>query len=81
MSRWSDNDRNFGHFWTEPKGSKWDAYHAAKEACPRAIFDFEDFDGQKLTATTIIEEREWHFGTGWFKSRFDGRNKICEKIF
>lgn len=55
------------HFWTEPKGSKWDAYHAAKEACPRARFEFADFDGDKLIATTRIEEREWLFGTGWCK--------------
>lgn len=55
------------HFWTEPKGAGWDAYWGAKEACPRAAFAFDDFDGQRLTATTRIEEREWHFGTGWFK--------------
>lgn len=55
------------HFWTEPKAARWDAYHAAKEACPRAAFDFEDHDGQQLVATTLIEEREWLFGDGWFK--------------
>ncbi len=63
------------HFWTEPKGAKhslaepsaWEAYRAAKDACPTAAFAFEDFDGERLTATTRIEEREWHFGAGWFK--------------
>lgn len=64
------------HFWTEPKrGSPttlgnltgWEAYRDAKDRCPRAEFSFEDFDGQRLTATTQIEEREWHFGAGWFK--------------
>lgn len=63
------------HFWTEPKGvsnslanpNAWEAYRAAKEACPTTDFAFEDFDGQRLTATTRIEEREWHFGSGWFK--------------
>lgn len=55
------------HVWTEPKAAKWDAYHAAKEACPRIAFYFEDHDGEKLVATTLIEEREWHFGAGWFK--------------
>ncbi|WP_051057028.1 hypothetical protein [Bradyrhizobium yuanmingense] len=58
---------NGEHFWTEPKGSKWDAYRAAKQECPRAVFAFEDFDGEKLTAATMIEEREWKFGEGWFK--------------
>lgn len=55
------------HFWTEPKGSKWDAYRDAKEACPVVKFAFQDFDGTELIATTRIEEREWHFGTGWFR--------------
>jgi hypothetical protein len=55
------------HFWTDPKDGGWDAYRDAKERCPRAVFAFEDFDGQRLTATTRIEEREWHFGEGWFK--------------
>ena len=41
----------------------WDA----EEAVPCRIFQFLDFDGERLTAATRIEEREWHFGTGWFK--------------
>src|SRR5690606_33228759 len=32
-----------------------------------AVFTFRDFDGEELTATTRIEEREWRFGVGWFK--------------
>lgn len=55
------------HFWTEPKGAKWDATHDARETCPVVKFAFRDFDGAELVATTRIEEREWHFGTGWFK--------------
>lgn len=55
------------HFWTEPKAARWEAYRDAKERCPTAIFIFQDFDGQRLTASTRIEEHEWHFGTGWFK--------------
>lgn len=54
-------------FWREPKGAGWDAYRDAKEQCPVQRFLFEDFDGTRLIATTRIEEREWHFGTGWFK--------------
>jgi hypothetical protein len=55
------------HFWTEPQGAKWDAYSEAKDKCPRVAFDFEDHDGERLVATTMIGEREWLFGTGWFK--------------
>lgn len=54
------------HYWTEA-GDGWEAYTEAKESCPQATFVFEDYDGQRLTASTRIEEREWHFGTGWFK--------------
>lgn len=55
------------HFWTEPKKHDWETYRVAKDACPRVRFDFEDHDGERLVATTLIEEREWLFGTGWFK--------------
>jgi hypothetical protein len=37
------------------------------EACPVAVFAFNDFDGEALVATTKIEEREWLFGRGWFR--------------
>lgn len=52
--------------WTD-SGRAWDAYFKAKEACPRVAFAFADYDGERLEATTLIEEREWRFGTGWFK--------------
>jgi hypothetical protein len=61
-------------FWTEPTvhhklGQKtdWDAIRRAEQDCPSAIFKFQDFDGESLTALTRIEEREWRYGTGWFK--------------
>lgn len=38
-----------------------------EERCPTEVFSFKDFDGEELTVTTRIEEREWRFGTGWFK--------------
>ncbi len=68
-------DLSGAHVWTEPKGvsyrlggnTAWAALKAAEEACPHADFAYEDFDGERLTACTRIEEREWHFGTGWFK--------------
>lgn len=59
------------HFWTEPKGTHvlrdWEAVKAQEDACPSRTFAFKDFDGEDLTVRTRIEEREWHFGTGWFK--------------
>jgi|HubBroStandDraft_1064217.scaffolds.fasta_scaffold12487_10 hypothetical protein len=54
-------------FWTIPEGMKWDESRKIEAACPTVAFTFKDFDDQELIATTKIEEREWHFGTGWFK--------------
>lgn len=45
----------------------WDLEHALEESCPSASFAFLDFDDEALTVKTRIEEREWRFGTGWFK--------------
>ena len=58
------------HFWTEPKHTgrrDWEEWHRQREACPAARFEFDDYDGKRIVATTRIEEREWHFGEGWFK--------------
>jgi len=55
------------HVWTDGAPHNWEARKAAKEACPTAAFVIEDFDGEQIVATTTIEEREWHFGTGWFR--------------
>lgn len=66
------------HIWTEPQ-VRWggmsvqeniDAHRViweAQDKCPTWTFEFVDFDGERLTAKTKIEEREWHFGTGWFR--------------
>lgn len=62
------------HFWTHPEGrltlgnhNSWLATKAVENACPSATFAFTDYDGEALTATTRIEEREWLFGWGCFK--------------
>lgn len=47
--------------------SRWERERAIANATPTVSFEFDDFDGERITATTKIEEREWHFGTGWFK--------------
>ena len=45
----------------------WRASEALEAACPACVFAFKDFDGEELTATTRIEEREWLKGEGRFK--------------
>lgn len=46
---------------------RFDRERAIEDATPTISFEFDDFDGERITATTKIEEREWRFGTGWFK--------------
>ncbi len=49
------------------KPTRWERERAIATSTPTVSFDFEDFDGECIRATTRIEEREWHFGTGWFR--------------
>lgn len=64
---------NGEHFWDEPQpytrlGTPEDKLNEEKiAACPTMSFNFSDYDGEKLTAKTRIEERQWLFGTGYFK--------------
>lgn len=63
---------NGAEFWTqiERRGHKhrnFDAQREAEALCDKAVFLVDDYDGQRLTVTTHIEEREWKFGDGWFK--------------
>lgn len=57
--------------WSRPRGfawrDNWAAHSAATKTCPAVVFDFDDFDGERIRATTRIEEREWKFGAGWFR--------------
>lgn len=45
----------------------WTLKEAIEAACPAAAFAFKDYDGEALTATVRIEEREWRFGEGRFR--------------
>jgi hypothetical protein len=65
--RMSYYDLSGKHWWTEPKGMPWEERHAKEAECPSTSFEFLDFDGERIQATTHIEEREWLFGTGRFK--------------
>lgn len=66
--RYSLYDKQGEHFWTERAGDKtaWDAKRAVEQALSKVYFQIEDYDGEMVTATTHIEEREWRFGTGLF---------------
>ncbi|MCC7305894.1 MAG: hypothetical protein IT558_06525 [Alphaproteobacteria bacterium] len=55
------------HFYTENKKLSWEKTRELSEACPYKTFSFVDYDGEEIQAKTTIQEREWHFGTGWFK--------------
>lgn len=66
--RYSLYDKKGKHFWTERDGDRtaWEAKQAVKQALSKVYFQIEDYDGELITATTHIEEREWRFGTGLF---------------
>lgn len=65
------------HLDTAPARTPWDVESAMKANCPAATFVCEDYDGARVEATTRIEEREWWFGTGWFRwLRFFRRPKV-----
>lgn len=72
--RFSLYDIDGAHFWTQidkpvKLGQPRDFYVQQEKTVKvdKAVFLVDDFDGERLTATTHIEEREWKFGTGWFK--------------
>ncbi|MGI9501473.1 MAG: hypothetical protein ACR2RE_00260, partial [Geminicoccaceae bacterium] len=46
---------------------RWERKQKISDATPTTSFEFDDFDGERITAKTKIEECEWKFGTGWFK--------------
>lgn len=71
--RFSLYDTTGAHFWTQFEAQRKNGSGRFKERmdaedeCPSITFAFNDFDGERITATTRIEEREWRLGTGWFK--------------
>jgi hypothetical protein len=58
----------------------WAVKEAIEAACPTAKFEFADFDGEKIIATTRIEEREWVRGKGLFRLLFIGRNTVRRSL-
>lgn len=61
-----------GSLYANLRNTRWDSpereeQDRVEEACPTISFLFDDFDGERITVVTRIEEREWRFGTGWFR--------------
>lgn len=54
-------------FCTESNYKDWFQFHRCCEQCPAVCFEFDDYDGERITATTRIEERQWKFGEKWCK--------------
>jgi hypothetical protein len=73
------------HFATLPEwGFKhkhgWTVRNAIEAICPTDKFEFKDFDGEQITATCKIEEREWQRGRGIFRLLFIGRNLVRRSL-
>lgn len=51
----------------EVRFAQWDSQREFEQSMPKAVFEIEDCDGQRVQVSTHIEEREWRFGEGWFK--------------
>lgn len=58
----------------------WAVKNAIEDACPVARFEFEDFDGERIVATSKIEEREWKRGKGVFRLFYLGRNSVSRSL-
>jgi hypothetical protein len=71
--RYSLYDRAGELFWERRQKSDIRGMQAftdqyeAKKACPSASFLIRDYDGQVISARTVIDEREWRFGEGSFR--------------
>lgn len=63
--RFSTYDLEGNHFGTLM--GRIDSSSKIVEDCPKVKFEFLDYDGTSITATTYVEELEWKFGQDWFK--------------
>lgn len=62
------------------RGNVWMVRQALETVCPTADFRFNDFDGEEITATCRLEEREWKRGKGIFRLLFLGRNSVRRSL-
>lgn len=64
-----------------PGFARYEEQREFRKTMPKASFLIDDYDGQRITATTHIEEREWTFGEGWFRwLRLFRRNKVHRSL-
>ncbi|ALJ15328.1 3-oxoacyl-[acyl-carrier protein] reductase [Sphingopyxis macrogoltabida] len=72
----------FAHLpeWGFRSKNGWAARNALQDACPVAKFEFDDFDGERISATCRIEEMEWKRGKGIFRLLFLGRNSVARSL-
>lgn len=61
------HQRGMAKLGTNAWHNSWAVQKVIEEACPSSSFDFDDYDGERITAVTRIEEREWLLGEGKFK--------------
>ena len=66
--------------WGSRHKHGWTVRNAIEEVAPVAKFDFKDFDGEQITATCKIEEREWRRGKGIFRLLYIGRNTVRRSL-
>jgi len=45
----------------------WDQEYEWRQTIPKAGFEFDDFDGERIEVRAYVEERVWRFGEGWFR--------------
>lgn len=55
-----------GEMWKSCIVDNEDDYYSFRYECPTADFEVQDQDGRILTARTLINERQFRRGTGWF---------------
>lgn len=51
----------------EVRAAQWEWRREFEASLSKVVFEFDDYDGERIRASTHIEEREWHFGTGLFR--------------
>ena len=81
LVRHSLYDTEGNHFadlpeWGARSRHGWTVRNAIEDICPVAKFEFDDFDGERITATCRIEEREWARGKGLWRLPYLFRNTV-----
>jgi len=77
-----DKQCNLFFQWLKSKQSKrFYSMWEHKKDCSAVVFEFDDFDGKRINATTRIEERQWERGVGYFKwLRWFYKSKIVRSL-